>query len=62
MVEADNHLRLLYKSIFDTYKVFVALVCYLTAIWIWLQPYTVHLYPVTMAKLAQGVMHAWVAH
>ena len=41
MVEANIHLRLLYTSILDIYKVFEPLVCCLKGIWV--HPYTVAL-------------------
>ena len=44
MVEADIHLRLIYTSILDIYKVIVLLVCCLKGIW-------VHPYTITPAKL-----------
>ncbi len=50
MVEADTHLRPPHTSLLDIYKVFVALVCCLTGIW--LHPYTV-----TWAKLAPDLVH-----
>ena len=45
MVEADVHLRPLHTSISDIYKVFESLVCCLKSI-------LVHLYAVTLAKVA----------
>ena len=45
MVEANIHLRPLYTSSLDIYKVFEILVCCLKAIWL-------HLYIITPAKLA----------
>jgi hypothetical protein len=45
MVEADIHLRLLFTSILDMYKVFEILLCCLKGIW-------VHSYTVTQANLA----------
>ncbi len=39
MFEADIHLRLLYTSIVDIYKVFESLVCCLKGIWV--HPYTI---------------------
>ncbi len=49
IVEAGIHLRLLYASIVDIYKVFEPLVCCLRGIW--LHPYTV-----TPAKFALGLL------
>jgi hypothetical protein len=45
MIEADIHLRLLLTSILDIYNVFEVLLCCLKGLW-------VHLYTVTLAKLA----------